>query len=726
MSPPKFVREGTALTLLPPLDAAEVAPETVDLTKPGTGPETASGTSGGDRGGRPPSAPGGTAETGPDGRRGPRGLPPLAGGPLVPDAYRDPRSTAAWAARYLWHILVFHFLRLPMYLGRTVGYAPRGVARGLARLASWATDGASSELMRQAVEQKNATTWLHVNKARSDKAKVRVPAAVALVGVVVALAVAGVQAEAVATRLGTVLAVLVGLGWLGRPMGEPFIPSAVVSDPAAVRFTPDQISTAFVKAKLATEKEPVAFFGKVHRDGAAWSVVVDLPGGRTASEAMGRRGALASALRVTSGRLFLSGDSSEASSDARVHLRIADRDPMTGPPVLTPLLRAQRTDVWSVLPFGLDERGRDVELCLMWLSGLFSGMPRTGKSFSLRLLALGVALDPAARIGAVFDAKASPDWRDFAMVAYRCGFDDGDETCRLLRDTLREFVREVTERNHAISRLPRSQAREGKLTQELARRFPVTLVILEECQDYFLHPKYGAEIKSLAIKLVKKGPSAGFIVFLSTQRPDADAVPPPVRSNFQLRFSLRLENSDAATMALGPGCRDRGFDPVTLSPHYQGVGYALGSGLPRRYEAGGTIVRCHFADGEHAETILLRARELRLEEGTLAGMAAGEEPEASGQSLLEDVAGAFAIDGADALWSHEIIDRLTQRHGGRYERWTPELFGQAVGRIGLETVQIARTVDGRKVNNRGLRRAAIADAVAAIQAEAEPEEEPDE
>src|SRR4051794_13049193 len=475
MKPPKFVREGTSLTLLPPLDATESpAAAAVELNKP----EPATGGAGHD-GHEPPAT---AVAAGGEGRRGPRGLPPLAGGPLVPDWLRDPRSSITWALRYCLHVVVFHLLRLPAYGVHALATAPRGLFRGLVMLIAWATDRPAAELMSSAIERKDANTWLHVNKARGDKTKIRGPIAIGLVVVLVALAWSGLTAETVMIQLLTGLGLVVGLGWLGRPAGEPFIPSAVVSDPAARKVTLDQVSMAFVKAKLATEREPVSFFGKVHRDRDAWAVVVDLPGGRTATEAMGRRGALASALRVTSGRLFLKGDSSEGSSDARVHLRIADRDPMTGPPIPSPLMKTTETDVWSVLPFGLDERGHEVSLCLLWLSGLFSGQPRTGKSFSLRLLALGVALDPRARVGAIFDAKASPDWRDFAMVAYRCGFDDGDEVCRLLRDTLLEFVADVIERNHAISRLPRSQAREGKLTKELARRFPVTLVILEECQ----------------------------------------------------------------------------------------------------------------------------------------------------------------------------------------------------------------------------------------------------
>jgi DNA segregation ATPase FtsK/SpoIIIE, S-DNA-T family len=275
---------------------------------------------------------------------------------------------------------------------------------------------------------------------------------------------------------------------------------------------------------------------------------------------------------------------------------------------------------------------------------------------------------------------------------------------------LREFVADVTTRNNAISALPRAQAREGKLTKDLATKMPVTLVILEECQDYFGHPAYGREIEALAVKLVKKGPSAGYIVCLSTQRPDAQSVPTPIRDQFSLRFALRLATSDATTMALGKGAAERGFDPTSLSPTYVGVGYAVGVGLPRRYDMGGTIVRTHLIDGEQAEQILTRARKLRQESGGLEGMAAGEEPDITGWSLLEDIAATFTASD-EWLWSHQIIERLTTAHPGRYDQFNPVTFGNAVKGVGLSTVQLTRRENGKPVNNYGLRLEQIADAL---------------
>ena len=46
------------------------------------------------------------------------------------------------------------------------------------------------------------------------------------------------------------------------------------------------------------------------------------------------------------------------------------------------------------MPFGLDQFGRKVAFCLMWISLLIGAQPRRGKTFAARLIALFAALDP--------------------------------------------------------------------------------------------------------------------------------------------------------------------------------------------------------------------------------------------------------------------------------------------------------------------------------------------
>jgi S-DNA-T family DNA segregation ATPase FtsK/SpoIIIE len=665
-------------------------------------------------------APGGETETT---SSRPFGLPPLSSEPLTPTWLKDPASHLAWLARYAGHVAKFHALRSPEYAIKALVRTPVGMVRAGTRLHSWATDATSLPLLHGAVQRQSTAEFLHISKTRRETIGHR-PYAAGLAAVVSVLAALGGLVSGSLGLKALTVAVLVsvfGLGF-GRPPGEPLVPSAVVSDPAAQKVTPDQITRALIKAKLATEKEPPDFFGRVHRDGKAWAVVVDLPAPYTAKDAIKKRAAIASGLRKPAGRVFLRADSGDDTHEARVHIRIPDRDPMTGPPIPSPLLKLPRLDVWrDEIPFGIDDHGRLVELAPLWTHDLFAGITDTGKSYSLRLLMLGLALDPSVRL-AVFDSSAAADWRDFELVAHRCGFDDSAETCRILRDTLREYVADVITRNNAISRLPRHEAREGKLTPALAKRFPPTWLLLEECHDYFGHPKYGTEIARLTTRLARVGRKVGYHVCLATQRPDAEAIPTRMRAQFGFRFSLRLDNAKANEMALGTGMADRGFDAVSLSPAYKGVGYAVGPTVARRYETGGTLVRCHYIDLDQAETVLKRCRALREQAGTLTGHAAGEEP--TPYSLLEDVAAVFAIDGATQLWSTEIIERLHERYPSRYAHWSladepaalaaAKSFASAMAVFYLETVQIGRRIDGKTVNKYGLKRAAVLDVIEGV------------
>ena len=67
----------------------------------------------------------------------------------------------------------------------------------------------------------------------------------------------------------------------------------------------------------------------------------------------------------------------------------------------TPLLACKPTDIWRPAPMGLDERGQLVTVPLMWNSLLVGALPRAGKTFAARLLALYCALDPYCKLSRV-------------------------------------------------------------------------------------------------------------------------------------------------------------------------------------------------------------------------------------------------------------------------------------------------------------------------------------
>ena len=197
------------------------------------------------------------------------------------------------------------------------------------------------------------------------------------------------------------------------------------------------------------------------RDGDGSRVLVDLPYGKGLDDAV----KATPGDRVRPGRHPVARCSSTATRPAhRRHvLWVADRDPLAVPVGRTPLLACKATDIWKPAPIGLDERGQLVTVPLMWNSVLVCALPRAGKTFSARLLALYAALDPYVKLS-VFDFKGSPDWRKFALVADRCAFG--------LTPTRDGLPLEICSATPAPRSSPTSQDRYERLSEMPTRHLP--------------------------------------------------------------------------------------------------------------------------------------------------------------------------------------------------------------------------------------------------------------
>ncbi len=331
------------------------------------------------------------------------------------------KAAARWAAGYAGHVLAFHLLRLPLYGLRCAGYVPRGLGRIVFALVRWALDTEAMPLRLAAVRDGDSKLYMFLSKQRDDRVHGRrIILAVGLVVLVVAAAVLRfapwwAQALAAVTVLGTAARA-------GRSPERPLMDTAVLS-PRVRKLSADVVQRAFIAAGLAKEDNGVTFATPIHRDANGWRVVVDLPYGTTAEKAMLRRVDIASGLDVDERQTFLSRVRGASGSARRVALWVADEDPLAVPAGPSPLIRAPRVNFWSGFPFGLDERGNVVPLCLLWAAQLIGAIPRQGKTFAARLVALAAALDPQVQIR-VHDLKGGPDWVPFRHVAHRLFFGD--------------------------------------------------------------------------------------------------------------------------------------------------------------------------------------------------------------------------------------------------------------------------------------------------------------
>src|SRR5215468_9898590 len=318
---------------------------------------------------------------------------------------------------------------------------------------------------------------------------------------------------------------------------------------------------------------------------------------------------------------------------------VADTDPYASPPLPTPLLNVPRWDAWRPVPFGRDARNRAITLALVWTSLLIGAIPRQGKTFAARLAAAGLILDPYVRLY-VADFKAGKDWgcddngvlRGAALVAHR--FLTGDEPEHTLRliDWLIELINEVQGRYRRMRQLDDVTCPESKLTPAMscdpALNMPITTIIIDEVQVPLLDRTpitvdgkkitTGQYVGELLTWLAKKGPAAGIVLILATQRPDSTTIPSGLRAVLGSRFALPVMDWRNSNIGCDEQMNARGYDSSRLLASHKGVGILRPDADT---QAGADLlaltVRTYYMPNGEWRDVCARGRELRTAAGTL-------------------------------------------------------------------------------------------------------------
>ncbi|WP_433261507.1 cell division protein FtsK [Actinosynnema sp. CS-041913] len=446
---------------------------------------------------------------------------------------------------------------------------------------------------------------------------------------------------------------------------------AVLAGPRTLTWTmdPQVLVDAFRDAKLIGKDEALRLVERARRTGDGWAMTVDLPATRKAADVIKNRDALASALAVDEVQLIVERVRGRGGHAGRVFLWVADEDPYAGPPVRTPLLDVEWWDAWRPVPFGRDARNRRIDLPLVWTSLLVGAIPRQGKTFASRLAAAGLVLDPYARLY-VFDGKGGKDWDAAEQLAYRYVCGDELSHAYAVRDHLVELVAEVQSRYARMATLDDEVCPESKITPAISRDvdlgMPITAVIIDEVQVFLENPAreqvggkkttLGSYIADLLTYLVRKGPAAGVVVILATQRPDSNTIPSRLRAVLGSRFALRVMDWRDSNIVLGEQMNTRGFDASTLLPSHKGVGILRPDG---ETDAGADMVamtvRTYYMPNTDWRVICDRGRALREAAGTLSGHAVGDDAVRSVDSAaVVQVLGSGTADG----WVVELPEPL--------------------------------------------------------------------
>jgi S-DNA-T family DNA segregation ATPase FtsK/SpoIIIE len=640
--------------------------------------------------------------------------------PVVPAWVLDSaqrRAAAAWAVRWTGHATLFHLIRVPKYAARTAYYSPRGAIRAVVWWGRWLFDLDAHGLRLDLIQKREAAHYYREARRRDDRVKNR---AIGSLAAAVAAAVGSVAAWSLwsPAPLFELLAGLGALVWYGRPVGAPFIVDRTVTPTTVARLTSDIVARALAslgngELRRAVERRELAFTAPIVRDGQGWRAEIDLPHGVTATDVIEKRAELSSGLRRPLGCVWP--EPAELEHAGHLVLYVGDRPLAKMAPVPYPLLTSGTTSMFRPLPFGTDQRGRPVTVTLMFAAVAVGAQPRMGKTFSVRLFALGAALDVSCELH-IFDGKGMGDYIMFESIAHWFGSGSREDVLLSLRDDLKALRAEVDRRAALLTKLTREgKCREGKVTEELAKvkayQLHPILVLLDECHLAFDTGKgkagaLGEEITADAEYLVRVGPAAGISLVASTQRPDGDSLPTGIRANVQLRFCLRVDGQPTNDMVLGTGAYSRGVRATEFTMADKGIGYLSGEG------AQPVIAWTHNVDADKATAIVGRARMLREDAGTISGMAAGIAPARTSDpaELLVDVLAALGED--DQAWSSAICERLAQAQPGRYAGWDAAALGKALRGLGVTTGQTWWTPPTGEAGNRnGVRREQITEAL---------------
>ncbi|UMP04384.1 FtsK/SpoIIIE domain-containing protein [Amycolatopsis sp. EV170708-02-1] len=515
----------------------------------------------------------------------------------------------------------------------------RAVVRGLVAGARWWRTWVTVRDYRTAAEEsdKLADKFTDIRELTLFRWKVTgAVLVVAAVAVAIVHLVYGSDPLWIAGAAASVTLAILGRRKDGTPGRKP-----ALAGPRSLTWTmdPQVLVDAFRDAKLIGKDESLRLVERAHRIGDGWAITVDLPATRKAADVVKNREALASALAVDEVQLIVERVRGNGGHAGRVSMWVADEDPYASPPLRTPLLGVTRWDAWRAVPFGRDARDRRIDLPLVWTSLLIGAIPRQGKTFAARLAAAGLILDAWVRLY-VADFKGGKDWDAAGQLAHRFMSGDEPEHVLSLVDWLVELVAEVQGRYRRMRDLDDLTCPESKVTPDMSRdnalNMPITAIIIDEVQlpledrtPVVVQGKKvpaGEYIGELLTWLAKKGPAAGIVLVLATQRPDSKTIPSGLRAVLGSRFALRVMDWRDSNIVLGEQMNTRGYDSSRLLPSHKGVGILRPDGDTA---AGADVlamtVRTYYMPNEDWQAICQQGRALREAAGTLSGHAAGHD-----------------------------------------------------------------------------------------------------
>jgi S-DNA-T family DNA segregation ATPase FtsK/SpoIIIE len=640
-----------------------------------------------------------------------RWKPPVQARPFLPEWWHGPDrwKVIGWHANYRAREAVRLVVFLStIYWWRALRRTPRGIGRAVTSTWGWVFDHESLPVRRQLRDgnsRHEAIVFLAVSRQRNERVSRRSASTLFLLFLLAGYLAWAYFLAGVLVKAATLAVALVVFGKVGSDAADPIIDRRVIT-PRVRKLDAGTLDRAFIAAGLASDKKPINIPVPVVRDGPGWTAIIDLDFSFTAEQALKKRGELAAGLDFDEAQVWLDRVRGTAGSARRLKLWVADEDPFEQSSGPWPLAAAGRTDVFSPVPFGTDQRGKKVDISCMFTSMLIGSVPRIGKTAAGRLVFLGWALDPITELH-VWDGKGGGDWRGAVKVAYRAGFGARTDVAQAFLADLKDVQSRMNDRYDQMAKLGTDICPDSQVTRDLAEKRGLKLwpigIFVDEFQRYTAHPEFGKEIVEVMVDIAKVGPAVGIFLCLMTQKPDGTSIPSALRDVIGTRFALHVRAWQASDCILGAGAHVEGYDSSQFRRSDKGVGWLIGADDSGAVEDA-RIVRTYYASTEACGPIWDRARAVRLTAGLLTGQAAGEEApiesDADRTRVLVDILGVWP-DQSDRVANARLAGLLAD-YSTRYEGWSGSDVTAATARHGVGTVQVNRT-HGEESDRRNLR-----------------------
>lgn len=358
-------------------------------------------------------------------------------------------------------------------------------------------------------------------------------------------------------------------------------------------------------------------------------------------------------------------------ADARVlDMWVADQGQMDKPAPPWPLLHEGEFDVFrDRVPVGVTMRGEQVEQSMLARHMLVGASSKQGKTATVRLLALGLALDPTVELR-ISDLKGDGDWTMFAERAHTLiegsGIEQTTATCEMLEGLVAEMHRRYDAK--------RAQGIKGEITRELSRKpnsgFHPIYGICDEIQVGYAeqHPIGGTKDDSRLWRAAKtlhdQARAVHIHLWQATQRPNDRTLPVMVREGAHVRISLYVPNYATAKMVVADAA-DMGARPQDLRPG-RDAGTIVATGEFDDIPEGMAflIAKSHYVSTQDAYGVVARAMEILERHGRTPRAAL---PAAARDPLVDMAA---VLGDHPRLLTREILQGLVELDRRFYGAWS--------------------------------------------------------